>query len=287
MVSSCCVKGCSEKFVKGGGVSYFRISSKPEMQRNAWILALKRNGWTPKAHHRICSRHFVTGTWNSDPNHIDYIPTKGMRQEVCIVDGANNNDSSDTPILDHSILPDSPDSTDTSALGNCNSSPHLTFDEGVNSSQHSSSLPTSRVPIIGITSSQFSSMPSSLKSKPRKMSRRRQDKWSSSPKLTSNHFCEHQDSHRNCCRVIRELAEENQILKSQVSLLLYEMERLRAETLPSSTFDRNLICDTPQASLSKVNGNGTVFQEDIEVVSESPPSLSVNEDIDLAQEDDH
>lgn len=55
------MKGCSEKFVKGGGVSYFRISSKPEMQRNAWILALKRNGWTPKAHHRICSRHFVTG----------------------------------------------------------------------------------------------------------------------------------------------------------------------------------------------------------------------------------
>ena len=61
MVSSCCVKGCSEKFVKGGGVSYFRISSKPEMQRNAWISALKRNGWTPKPHHRICSRHFVTG----------------------------------------------------------------------------------------------------------------------------------------------------------------------------------------------------------------------------------
>ncbi|KAF6031219.1 hypothetical protein EB796_010455 [Bugula neritina] len=100
MVSSCCVRGCTEKFVKGGGVSYFRISSKPEVQRNAWILALKRQGWIPKPHHRICSRHFVTGTWNSDPNHIDYIPTRGMNKEDEMSDAALNDDSLDMSLMD-------------------------------------------------------------------------------------------------------------------------------------------------------------------------------------------
>lgn len=37
------------------------------------------------------------------------------------------------------------------------------------------------------------------------------------------------DVHSNCCRVIRELAEENQILKSQVSCLVFELEKIRGE----------------------------------------------------------
>ena len=44
------------------------------------------------------------------------------------------------------------------------------------------------------------------------------------------------DIHRNCCRVIRELAEENQILKSQIDFLLLEVQKLRAESIVSEAY---------------------------------------------------
>ena len=41
------------------------------------------------------------------------------------------------------------------------------------------------------------------------------------------------DIHRICCRVIRELAEENQILKSQVDCLMREVDKLRSQSVLS------------------------------------------------------
>lgn len=41
------------------------------------------------------------------------------------------------------------------------------------------------------------------------------------------------DIHRICCRVIRELAEENTILKSQVECLMREVDKLRSQSVLS------------------------------------------------------
>jgi hypothetical protein len=57
---------CTSKHEKGNGTSFYVIPKKPDDRRKLWIAAIKPVGpngqqWEPKDHHRVCSRHFITG----------------------------------------------------------------------------------------------------------------------------------------------------------------------------------------------------------------------------------
>ena len=61
MPSSCCAIGCTQPRVsKANGIKMFRFPIDPE-RRKAWVDAIKRVGWQPKAHSRVCSAHFISG----------------------------------------------------------------------------------------------------------------------------------------------------------------------------------------------------------------------------------
>ena len=84
MVKSCSVWGCSARFRKGTGLSFFKFPDpvKKASQRDKWILKLNRvtdngsssksvhgcislsNGkpWQPGKWDLVCGRHFITGT---------------------------------------------------------------------------------------------------------------------------------------------------------------------------------------------------------------------------------
>jgi len=118
----------------------------------------------------------VEGTWNSDPNHIDYIPTRGMNKEDEMSDAALNDDSLDMSLMDSE-----------STLNHTAGSPVTAT--SIETSSPSPVTTHSRLPNLN------SNLPSQLpySHKPRKAPRKRAfpHKWSSSPKLTSSRFCEH------------------------------------------------------------------------------------------------
>ena len=60
MPSSCCAIGCTQRVSKVNGIKMFRVPIDPE-RRKAWVDAIKRVGWQPKAHSRVCSAHFISG----------------------------------------------------------------------------------------------------------------------------------------------------------------------------------------------------------------------------------
>lgn len=74
--------------------------------------------------------------------------------------------------------------------GACHTDQHPSSDSY---NEASSNQPTIRVPVAGLSSSHFNSGKSPLSTSLKmRTSRRKQPKpWSSSPKLTSSHFCEH------------------------------------------------------------------------------------------------
>ena len=59
MVISCCAFGCQNRQRKPN-TKFFRFPSNSK-QRLRWILAVKRDKWTPDKYSRICSDHFVGG----------------------------------------------------------------------------------------------------------------------------------------------------------------------------------------------------------------------------------
>ena len=46
--------------LEANGIKMFRFPIDPE-RRKAWVDAIKRVGWQPKAHSRVCSAHFISG----------------------------------------------------------------------------------------------------------------------------------------------------------------------------------------------------------------------------------
>ena len=60
MPVSCCAYRCTKCFIKGEDTGFFRIPQDPE-RRRLWVLAMRRQGWSPNEHSRICSNHFVKG----------------------------------------------------------------------------------------------------------------------------------------------------------------------------------------------------------------------------------
>ena len=129
----------------------------------------------------------LLGTWNADPNHIDYIPTRGMNNDV---NGTSDNYITEAYGMDSSMNDSIESFNQIHSNGACHTEQHPSSDSY---NEASNNQPTIRVPIAGLSSSHFSSgksgMSTSLKMR---TNRRKQPKpWSSSPKLTSSHFCEH------------------------------------------------------------------------------------------------
>ena len=68
MVNSCCVVGCKRRGTEGfylipavrttQGVQTEELSRK---RREAWIVSIHREGWTPTTSSRVCSIHFTSG----------------------------------------------------------------------------------------------------------------------------------------------------------------------------------------------------------------------------------
>ena len=66
MGKACCADGCTNRFTKGSGVSFYRFPKDPA-RRALWISAVDRKNWTPNAYFWIRSAHFVSGGKSDDP----------------------------------------------------------------------------------------------------------------------------------------------------------------------------------------------------------------------------
>ncbi|XP_073687189.1 uncharacterized protein [Garra rufa] len=73
----CSVVGCSLRPGTNllSEIKVFRFP-RNKIQRDAWITAVKREGWIPTSNSRICSTHFISGKPSDDPLSPDYIPSK-------------------------------------------------------------------------------------------------------------------------------------------------------------------------------------------------------------------
>ncbi|XP_056102492.1 uncharacterized protein LOC130081820 [Rhinichthys klamathensis goyatoka] len=77
-LGACCsVVGCSLRPGTNllSEIKAFRFP-KTKNHRDAWIAAVKREGWIPTSNSRICSTHFISGKPSDDPLNPDYIPSK-------------------------------------------------------------------------------------------------------------------------------------------------------------------------------------------------------------------
>jgi len=74
MGKSCCAVGCTNRFSKGGGISFYRFPTEPE-RRERWIAAVNRKDWAPTNYTWICSQHFVSGSKSDDPLSPNYVPS--------------------------------------------------------------------------------------------------------------------------------------------------------------------------------------------------------------------
>ncbi|XDV39258.1 hypothetical protein PO909_008522, partial [Leuciscus waleckii] len=73
----CSVAGCSLRAGTNllSEIKAFRFP-RNKKQCDAWIAAVKREGWIPTSHSRICSTHFISGKPSNDPLNPDYTPSK-------------------------------------------------------------------------------------------------------------------------------------------------------------------------------------------------------------------
>ena len=74
MVKSCCAVGCTNRFHKDCGLSFYRFPVDPD-RRSRWLAAVKRENWQPKVSSWVCSAHFVSGKKDDDPLSPDYVPS--------------------------------------------------------------------------------------------------------------------------------------------------------------------------------------------------------------------
>ena len=78
MVKSCVAFGCSNRSVKGSGLTFYRFPANVE-RRKKWIAAVRREKWTPTKHSWLCSSHFISGSKSDDPLNPDY-PVKRRKR---------------------------------------------------------------------------------------------------------------------------------------------------------------------------------------------------------------
>ena len=74
MGKSCCAVGCTNRFSKGSGISFYRFPTEAE-RRERWIAAVNRKDWAPTNYTWICSQHFVSEFKSDDPLSPNYVPS--------------------------------------------------------------------------------------------------------------------------------------------------------------------------------------------------------------------
>lgn len=74
MGKACCAIGCTNRYSKGCGLSFYRFPVDP-IKRAQWIAAVGRKDWQPTEYNWICSAHFVGGFKSNDPLSPAYIPS--------------------------------------------------------------------------------------------------------------------------------------------------------------------------------------------------------------------
>ena len=74
MGKACCAVGCSNRFIKGSGVHFYRFPQDEE-RKSQWIAAVGRKDWIPNEYSWICSVHFVSGEKSNNLLSPDYVPS--------------------------------------------------------------------------------------------------------------------------------------------------------------------------------------------------------------------
>ncbi|XP_035282833.1 uncharacterized protein LOC118232196 isoform X1 [Anguilla anguilla] len=74
MPTMCVAVGCYQKAKRGSYVKFYTFPRDP-VRRKRWVSAVKREGWTPASHSKLCSMHFITGRRSDDPLSPDYVPS--------------------------------------------------------------------------------------------------------------------------------------------------------------------------------------------------------------------
>ncbi|XP_071801224.1 THAP domain-containing protein 1 A-like [Asterias amurensis] len=58
MPESCAAFGCTNRRVKGGGVSFHKFPLGKQALLSKWVTAISRAKFFPSKHHVVCSEHF-------------------------------------------------------------------------------------------------------------------------------------------------------------------------------------------------------------------------------------
>ena len=74
MVKSSSAVGCTNRFMKGCGLSFYHFPKDPDRLK-VWLSAMKRKDWTPNKNLQICTVHFVDGKRSNDPLLPSYVPS--------------------------------------------------------------------------------------------------------------------------------------------------------------------------------------------------------------------
>lgn len=74
MPKQCCAVNCSNVFIKGSGVKFYRFPADPE-RKSKWVAAVNRKDWYPTEYTWICSEHFVSGAKSNHPLAPNYVPS--------------------------------------------------------------------------------------------------------------------------------------------------------------------------------------------------------------------
>ena len=59
MGKACCAVGCTNRYKKGDGRSFYRFPAKNVERRQQWVSAVRRQNWKPDKDSWICSDHYV------------------------------------------------------------------------------------------------------------------------------------------------------------------------------------------------------------------------------------
>ena len=63
-----------------------------ELQRDAWIRAIRREKWMPDEDSRLCQLHFISGRPSRYPNNPDYAPTQfSYKSTSAVIEKSNIN----------------------------------------------------------------------------------------------------------------------------------------------------------------------------------------------------